>query len=194
MKISGGFTHFAGGSVAIEIGGTAAGQFGRITINRSAHSTRSASLRAAAPLRAAAVGNGKQFAVTYGASGLTVNTVAPSAHSASLRAPAPAQGTRASPLPHGLESPWHIQSITKVDDSFHIEFQSIAGRSYRIEWTDDLVAGKWTVLTQEAIAGTGAIIKVIDAGAGTQKQGFYRVVETQTAAMKNREVTRCELP
>ena len=53
-----------------------------------------------------------------------------------------------------------------------------------VEWTDDLVAGKWTVLTNEAIAGTGAIIKVIDAGAGTQKQGFYRVVETQTASMK----------
>ena len=110
--------------------------------------------------------NGKQFAVTYGASGLTVNTVA------------------ASPPPHGLESPWHIKSITKVDDSIHIEFQSIAGRSYRIEWTDDLKAGKWTVLTQEAIAGTGELIKVIDAGAGTQKQGFYRIVETQAAAMK----------
>ena len=66
-----------------------------------------------------------------------------------------------------------IKSITKVDDSFHIEYQSIAGRSYRIEWTHDVVAGKWTVLTQEAIVGTGEIMKVIDAGAGTQKQGFY---------------------
>ena len=28
------------------------------------------------------------------------------------------------------------------------------------------------------------MIKVMDAGAGTQKQCFYRVVETQTAAMK----------
>ena len=71
-----------------------------------------------------------------------------------------------------------------MDDNFHIEFQSIAGRSYRIEWTDDLKAGKWTVLTDEAIAGTGQMIKVIDAGAGTQKQGFYRVVETPAAAMK----------
>ena len=66
----------------------------------------------------------------------------------------------------------------------HIEFQSVAGRSYRIEWTDDLVAGHWTVLTEEAIPGTGKMLKVIDAGAGTQKQGFYRVVETQAAAMK----------
>ena len=71
-----------------------------------------------------------------------------------------------------------------MDDSIHIEFQSIAGRSYRIEWTDDLVAGHWAVLTGEAIAGSGELIKVIDAGAGTQKQGFYRVVETQPAAMK----------
>ena len=77
-----------------------------------------------------------------------------------------------------------IKSITKVDDNFHIEFQSIAGRSYRVEWTDDLKAGKWTPLTQEAIAGTGQMIKIIDAGAGTQKQGFYRVIETQAAAMK----------
>ena len=54
----------------------------------------------------------------------------------------------------------------------------------RIERTDDLKAGKWTVLTQEAIAGTVQMIKVIDAGAGTQKQCFYRVVETYAAGMK----------
>ena len=99
-----------------------------------------------------------------GASGLTVNTVA------------------ASPQPTPAPPPI-TPSIKKVDDSIHLEFQSIAGRSYLIEWTDDLVAGRWTVLTQEAIGGNGEMMKVIDAGAGTQKQGFYRVVETQTAAM-----------
>ena len=36
ILMSGGFTNFAGGSVAIEIGGNATGQFGRITINGSA--------------------------------------------------------------------------------------------------------------------------------------------------------------
>ena len=112
------------------------------------------------------IGNGKKFTVTYGPTAMTVNTVA------------------ASPLPTPAPVAPVIKSITKVDDSFHIEFQSSAGRSYRIEWTDDLKAGKWTVLTQEAIAGTGELIKVIDAGAGTQKQCFYRVVETQAAAMK----------
>ena len=122
--LSSGFTHFAGGSVAIEMGGTAAGQLGRITINGSAHSTP---LRVAAalpgtlnlsavngfdpgigstfnvltytshtgqfdtvnPFDAAqgarsSIGKGKQFAVTYGASGLTVNTVAPSTPANSL--------------------------------------------------------------------------------------------------------------
>ena len=108
--MSSGFTNFAGGSVAIEIGGTAASQFGRITINGSAHSV---SLRVPAALAGTldlsavngfdpglgstfnvltytshtgqfdtvngSLGNGKQFAVTFGASGLTVNTVAPSA-------------------------------------------------------------------------------------------------------------------
>ena len=203
--MAGGFTNFAGGSVAIEIGGTAAGQFGRITINGSTHS---APLRAPAALAGTlnlsavngfdpalnstfnvmtytshtgqfdtvngSIGNGTQFTATYGASGLTVNTVAPST---------PAQGTRASPLPTPAPPPI-TPSIKKVDDSIHIEFQSIADRSYRIEWTDDLVSGHWTALTDEAIAGTGAIIKVIDAGAGTQKQCFYRVVETRAAAMK----------
>ena len=57
ISMSGGFTHFAGGSVAIEMGGTAAGQFGRITINGPAHST---------PLRAPAAvlpstGDGDHF-------------------------------------------------------------------------------------------------------------------------------------
>ena len=186
--MSGGFTHFAGGSVAIEIGGTTAGQFGRTTINGSAALAGTLNLSATDAIDPGlgssfsvlaytshtgqfdtingSIGNGKQFAVTYGASGLTVNTVA------------------ASPLPTPAPVAPVIKSITKVDDSFHIEFQSIAGRSYRLEWTDDLVAGKWTVLTKEVIAGTGGMIKVIDAGAGTQKQGFYRVVETQAAAMK----------
>ncbi len=143
--MSGGFTNFAGGSVAIEIGGSAAGQFGRITINGAAALAGTLNLSAVNGFDPAlgstfnvltytshtgqfdtvngSIGNGKQFAVTYGASGLTVNTVA------------------ASPPPNGLESPFHIKSITKVDDSFHIEFQSIAGRSYRLEWTDDLIAG-----------------------------------------------------
>ena len=57
ISMSGGFTHFAGGSVTIEMGGTAAGQFGRITINGPAHST---------PLRAPAAvlpstGDGDHF-------------------------------------------------------------------------------------------------------------------------------------
>ena len=194
--MSGGFTHFAGGSVAIEMGGSAAGQFGRITINGSAALAGTLNLSAIDAFDPGfgssfnvftytshtgqfdtgngSIGNGKQFAVTYGATGLTVNTVAPST---------PAQGTRASPLPTPAPPPI-AASIKKVDDNFHIEFQSIAGRSYRIEWTDDLKAGKWTALTDEAIAGTGELIKVIDAGAGTQKQCFYQVVETQTAAMK----------
>ena len=186
ISMSGGFTNFAGGSVAIEIGGSAAGQFGRITINGSAALTGTLNLFAVNGFDPAlnstfnvftytahtgqfdtvngSLGNGKQFTVTYGASGLTVNTVA------------------ASPLPTPAP-PLITPSIKKVDDNFHIEFQSIAGRSYRIEWTDDLKAGHWTVLTREAIVGTGELIKVIDAGAGTQKQGFYRVVETQAAAM-----------
>ena len=172
-----------------EIGGSAAGQFGRITINGAAALAGTLNLSAVNGFDPAfgssfnvftytsrtgqfdtvngSLGNGKQFAVTYGASGLTVNTVA------------------LTPLPTPAPVAPVIKSITKVDDSFHIEFQSIAGRSYRVEWTDDLVAGHWTALTDEAITGTGAMIKVIDAGAGTQKQGFYRVVETQAAAMKN---------
>ena len=137
--MTGGFTHFAGGSVAIEISGTAAGQFGRITINGAAALAGTLNLSAVNGFDPAlnstfnvltctshtgkfdtvngSLGNGKQFAVTYGASGWTVNTVA------------------ASPLPTPAPAPPITPSIKKVDDNFHIEFQSIAGRSYRIEWT-----------------------------------------------------------
>ena len=111
------------------------------------------------------LGNGKQFVVTYGASGLTVNTVA------------------LSPVPPLMRVTPIAISITKVDESFHIEFPSLAGRSYRIEWTDDLIAGHWQVLTEE-VTGTGSKIKVIDAGAGTLKKCFYRVVETAPTPMK----------
>ena len=83
-----------------EMGGTAAGQFGRITINGAAALAGTLNLSAVNGFDPAfgssfnvltytshtgqfdtvngGLGHGKQFAATYGASGLTVNTVAAS--------------------------------------------------------------------------------------------------------------------
>jgi hypothetical protein len=190
ISVTGGFTNYAGGSVAIDIGGTAASLFGRISISGSAAFAGTLNLSAVNGFDPnignsfnavtytsrtgqfdtvnGNIGNGKEFTVTYGPSVLTVNTIA-------APAPAPAPGAVAPA----------IKSLTKVDDNIHIQFKSVAGRHYRVEWTDDLATGNWNVLTDDVV-GTGEMMKVIDAGGGTLKQCFYRVVETMSASLMKR--------
>ena len=92
--------------MAIEIGGTAAGQFGRITINGAAHS---ASLRAPAALAgtlnlsaadAFDPGLGSTFNVlTYTSHTGQFDAINPFDHSVSLRAAAPASALDSGPMP-----------------------------------------------------------------------------------------------
>ena len=55
-----------------------------------------------------------------------------------------------------------------------VSFASVAGQSYRLEYSDDLSLSSWSTAV-DAIAGTGGIISVTHTGGATQPFRFYRI-------------------
>ena len=53
-----------------------------------------------------------------------------------------------------------------------------SNRLYRVDYTSDMVTGVWTTLTNN-LPGTGGIVTIIDPGAASQPQRFYRVTIVQ---------------
>jgi hypothetical protein len=59
--------------------------------------------------------------------------------------------------------------------SVQIQFNTINGRYYRLEWSDDLSSGSWSIVADE-IPGTGGPLVVTDSGGGLASARFYRLV------------------
>jgi hypothetical protein len=68
-----------------------------------------------------------------------------------------------------------ISEIQQNGDDNTVRFQTVAGRTYRVEASDTLQDGSWTVV-QENIAGTGSEISVTDAGGVSHSKRFYRLI------------------
>ena len=65
--------------------------------------------------------------------------------------------------------------VMKAGNDATVSFRSATGQTYRVERTLDLVLGPWTVIADN-LAGTGAALEVVDAGALTSfPAAFYRV-------------------
>ena len=58
-----------------------------------------------------------------------------------------------------------------------LQFNTVAGRIYRIEWTQDLPATNgWSILPGAAsLPGSGGLLQITDINAPTQPQRFYRI-------------------
>jgi hypothetical protein len=65
-------------------------------------------------------------------------------------------------------------SVTRENADAVIEFPTISGRLYRVEFSGDLSSASWTTLADN-LAGTGAPREVRDPGALAQGRRFYRV-------------------
>lgn len=65
------------------------------------------------------------------------------------------------------------ETVDPGTGSTTLTFQSVNGRTYAVEWCNDLT-GAWSVL-QAGIAGTGGLVPVTDATSGGQPKRFYRV-------------------
>lgn len=68
-----------------------------------------------------------------------------------------------------------ITAIRPSGANFIISFASVSGKTYELDWTDDLVSGTWNPVATN-IAGTGGIVQVTDPGATALPQRFYRVL------------------
>ncbi|MBW8780362.1 MAG: discoidin domain-containing protein [Verrucomicrobia bacterium] len=77
--------------------------------------------------------------------------------------------------------PTNTSSVLKVTDiavgggNITVSFPTVPGKTYRVERSDTLQAGSWSVL-QDNITGTGGIFRVTDGGAAGQSKRFYRIV------------------
>lgn len=66
-----------------------------------------------------------------------------------------------------------------VNESPRVSFETLPGKTYRVERNDSLADGNWVVLSNAAnIAGTGGVIQVSDPqpGVGSLARRFYRVL------------------
>ena len=68
----------------------------------------------------------------------------------------------------------HVNSSILSGDNMSISFSSVLGMNYEVEYSSDLVTGTWQILTN-GITGTGGILPIIDPGAASLPQRFYRV-------------------
>jgi len=55
-----------------------------------------------------------------------------------------------------------------------VNFSSVLGMNYEVDYTPDLMNAPWQILTN-GIMGTGEILPINDPGAIGQTQRFYRV-------------------
>jgi chitinase len=67
-------------------------------------------------------------------------------------------------------------SLQKSNADVNLTFNSIALGSYRVEWNSNLNSTAWKTLVVTNVAGTGAPLKIHDAGVITNQPGrFYRI-------------------
>lgn len=74
--------------------------------------------------------------------------------------------------PHDRNSALHIQSVSMKPSGFEIEFPSVAGKLYRVEFSDDLQA--WQAMSPD-VTGTGGSLQVPIATAAGDNSRFYRL-------------------
>ena len=71
-----------------------------------------------------------------------------------------------------------ITGTQMVGTNAQINLSTGSDRLYRVDYTSDMATGVWTTLTNN-LPGTGGIVPIIDPGAASQPQRFYRVAIVQ---------------
>ncbi|HEY4284495.1 MAG TPA: M12 family metallopeptidase [Chthoniobacterales bacterium] len=77
--------------------------------------------------------------------------------------------------PNNASSTFRISSIVPISGNYQISFPSVLGKTYRLEYRDNLITGNWAPLV-DGIFGTGSsTIQILDSGAGDLTRRFYRL-------------------
>ncbi|MEO7100571.1 MAG: LamG-like jellyroll fold domain-containing protein, partial [Luteolibacter sp.] len=77
--------------------------------------------------------------------------------------------------PTNAASTLKISELRVSGNDCVVGFPTVSGKAYRVERSDTLEAGSWTIV-QGNIAGTGGTVQFTDAGAAGQAKRFYRIV------------------
>ena len=73
-------------------------------------------------------------------------------------------------------TPFLITAVEKSGANMLVKFTTISGKTYRVEYKDDLPSAIWTTLVA-SVNGTSSIVPVTDPGAASLPKRFYRAVE-----------------
>ena len=89
-----------------------------------------------------------------------------------------AQELLAGTNPQDPASVLRLGNLEMSATGMQMQFQTLTGKTYRIETTDDLTSNQWRPLT-ENIPGDGHPVIILDTAAATRPQRFYRLVVIQ---------------
>ncbi len=83
--------------------------------------------------------------------------------------------------PKSAASAFKVSQLQPSGNDTVVSFATVAGKTYRVEFSNTLVAGSWSpVLTNNVpadnIAGTGGAVQITDTNGALQLHRFYRVV------------------
>jgi len=76
--------------------------------------------------------------------------------------------------PTNASSALRITAITPQATNYVVSFTSATNKLYQLERSNDLTSNSWTVVTNN-VTGTGGVIPLIDVGAASVTNRFYRV-------------------
>lgn len=76
--------------------------------------------------------------------------------------------------PRSASSALRISAVDKIGNGFRVSFASVNGKTYRLEYRDDLVTGSWGTLVDQML-GTGGTLQISDPSATGLTRRFYRI-------------------
>ena len=81
--------------------------------------------------------------------------------------------------PKSATSTFRITNIDKTGGSPRISFPALAGKTYQLQYSNDLLSAKWYTLVDGIFSATNTPIQIVDVGAASATKRFYRVALDQ---------------
>jgi hypothetical protein len=78
--------------------------------------------------------------------------------------------------PMNPNSVFRISAFARAGNSYQISFPSVAGKTYRLEYRDDLIAGNWAPLVDGIFSASGGTLQIVDPSAAGLNKRFYRAI------------------
>ena len=85
------------------------------------------------------------------------------------------QEYRAGTDPRSATSALRISALDNISAGFRVSFPSVTGKTYRLDYRDDLVTGNWATLVDQ-VFGSGGTLQISDPSAIGLAKRFYRIV------------------